>query len=432
MGTTASTPLQMEEKRQRELMERLGVLIPPSFGVADITEGLVIPPSAISMLRPSPSYLYSLETHSACYRLLHEHMTSGLWVAASTPSQASVLAAFYVKGNENEGMLSASQNFGNGTASIRAYTSEASLVSGDYSLTPFINVVGNVDAAKGMAWIGCHVNPTEWWRMRAAKQQKQQSQQYYRNNPFADEQTTTETNTAIQNFQIGTSVIKLLQQAFTTKTTFTSPSVQVDSILGYASTEIAGCTVAMETTVPLETLDPQVSYYFSANLNTSQGPPLIVCMQNSSTRSVMNLSQILTLDRIVVNVLETKCPRIRNTFGWAVQMEKKSGGEATSLAAGLAWQINRSVGVKVVAKNNSGVTGALLLKRWKQPRVLCTLLAGTVVPGKDIQLGIGLELETGPSRFQDYYNDKKERRVVDDDVPVTKAILPDIEVTRSL
>jgi hypothetical protein len=86
--------------------------------------------------------------------------------------------------------------------------------------------------------------------------------------------------------------------------------------------------------------------------------------------------------------------------------------------------MNRGIGIKVVAKNNGGVTAALLLKRWKQPRVLCSLLAGTSGPGKDIQLGISLELETGPSPLQDFYNDTEERRV-DDEVPVTKATIPD-------
>ena len=416
MGSSSSTPLQEEEKRQRELMERIGVLIPPSFGVG--TEGL--PPSAIGLRQPSPSLIYSLEQDSICYRLLHEHLTPGLWVSASTPSHASVLASFYVKNDSNQGMLSASQQFAknnSGSASIRAYTSQEALIYGEYSPTSYMNLSGNVDAT-GKAWLGCNVNPTDWWRAHFTKPKN--TQQYYRNDPFANEEnTSSQTSSTVQNVQFGT-FVKMQQASKGSK----SP-VQVDSVLGHASLQLSDCTVAMETKVPLETLEPQVSYHISANLNAQGGPPLIVSMLKTPTRSSMNLSQVATFDRLVVNALEVRCPKIRNSFGWAVQMEKQHDKEHAQLMAGLAWQINRGIGVKVVANNNSGVTAALLLKRWKQPRVLCSLLAGTSGPGKDVQLGISLELETGPSSpLQDYYNDTEERRV-DDEVPVTKATIPD-------
>jgi hypothetical protein len=412
MGSTASTPLQQEEKRQRELMERIGVLIPPSFGVG--TEGL--PPSAIALKQPSPSLIYSLEQESTCYRLLNEHLTPGLWLSASTPYQASVLASFYVKNDSNQGMLSASQQFANntGSASIRAYTSQEALIYGEYSPTSYMNLSGNVDET-GKAWLGCNVSPTDWWRAHFTKPK---TQQYYRNDPFANEEKDSQSSSTVQNVQLGT-FVKMQQASNSSK----SP-VQVDSILGQASLQLADCTVAMETKVPLETLEPQVSYHISANLNGQGGPPLIVSMLKTPTRSSMNLSQVATFDRLVVNALEVRCPKIRNSFGWAVQMEKQHDQEHAQFMAGLAWQMNRGIGIKVVAKNNGGVTAALLLKRWKQPRVLCSLLAGTSGPGKDIQLGISLELETGPSPLQDFYNDTEERRV-DDEVPVTKATIPD-------
>lgn len=437
MGTTTSTPQQEKERRQRQLMETLGVLVPPSFGVGTNER---LPPSAISMSRPSPSFLYSLERNSTCFRILHQHLSSGLWVSASTPSQASVLAAFYVKqddGNHNEGLLSVSQSFpptNKNKASIRAYTSGASVVSAEYSPVSYIHMVGNVNA-KGMGWIGCNVNAIEWFREKtAAARKRSQQAQYYRNNPFADD-TSQDSFNAIQNLQFGTSVILQQQQASsnTTRIAASSSPVQVKSVLGHASMQVAACTVATEAQVPMDEtlLDPQVSLHVSANLNTKQqGPPLIVTMTNTPEKSIMNLSQVLTFDRIVMNALETRCPRIRNTFGWAVQMEKYKDEDAAQLVAGLAWQINRGVAVKIVAKSNSGVvTGALVLKRWKQPRVLCSLLAGTTCAGKNVHLGIGLELETLPAHAQqDYYNETEER-LVDDATPETKATLPDIGVT---
>lgn len=423
MGSTSSklsTPEQQEARRQQQLLETLGVLLPPSFGITND------PPSAITMRRPSPSLIYSLETNSTCYRILHQHLNSGLWVSASTASQASVLAAFYVEGDTNQGMLSASQSFpeNKGKASIRAYTSEPSLAYGVYSPTPYLNLVANAEAT-GMGWLGANVsidNPTKWFDDKKVPQQNE----YYRNNPFVDENKDTDTsNTTVENLQFGASV--KLQQASTTNRP-SSSKVFAESVLGYASLDVAGCKVAMEAKVPLESYyDPQVSYYACANLNTDEGPPLILTMQQSPSHTSMNLSQVLTFDRIVVNALETRCPRIRNTLGWAVEMKKTQDSQAT-LSAGVAWQINRGLGIKVVANSEKGITGAILLKRWKQPRVLCSLLAGTKGnPGQDIQLGIGLELETGPHQ-QDYYNEMEEQRV-DDSVPATKATLPEIGVT---
>jgi hypothetical protein len=252
------------------------------------------------------------------------------------------------------------------------------------------------------------MNPIEWLRVRA---EKKLAQLYYRNDPFADEQATNENENAIQDFQVGTFV---QVQAPTWFAKVTSQST--------VSWDMRPCK-SLDVRLPWKPrfFDPQVNHHVSANLNPD-GPPLLVSMQNSPSRSSMNLSQVLTFDRIALNESEIQCPRIRNTFAWAVEMEKTPNSDA-QVMAGLAWQINRGVGCNIVVKPK-GITGALLLKRWKQPRVLCSLLVGTAAPGRDIQLGIGLELETGPHPGRDFHYDTEERRV-DEDVPVTRATLPD-------
>lgn len=411
MGSTASTPLSTQEKVRKQQLERMGVLIPPSFGVC--TEAL--PPS--SARTPSQSYLESLEKDLLCYRILHDHMTSGLWVSATTPSQASVLASFAMP--DGRGMLSACQKWNHGQADIFTYTFAPAIASAHYTLVPGWNFYGSVSAS-GLGWLGCYSLPLEWLK----RQPSSQATTYYRNNPFVDEEQKA--SRSIQKIQIGSS----LQVQSPCKVTKLS-DIAVQDFRGYASIDVAGCTVAMEATVPLNTLDPQVAYHISCDLSTDEqgAPPIIVSMQSSPTRSSMNLSQVLTFDRYVLNVFETRCPRVRNTLGWAVQMEKENGRD-TQLTAGLAWQLNRAVCVKMVVNpTDGGVTGAVLLKRWRQPRVLCSLLAGIAAPGKKPSFGFGLELETGPQQHgQDYYRDKEERRGhVEEEAPATKVTLPNVD-----
>lgn len=108
--------------------------------------------------------------------LLYSTRTHDAWIVGignQSFASFSVLAAFYVSGDSNEGMLSASQQFQSGRADIRAYTSEASLVSGEYLLVPYCSLVGNVNA-KGSAWLGCDVHPTTLWRMHAKEKQRAQ------------------------------------------------------------------------------------------------------------------------------------------------------------------------------------------------------------------------------------------------------------------
>jgi hypothetical protein len=356
-------------------------------------------------------------------------MMSGLWVSATTPSDASVLASFVVSSDNNSnsnnssvtgGMLSVCQKWSHGHADIRAYTFASAIASAHYASLPGWNVYGNVDAS-GLAWLACHVSPLEWFR-------KPSQTTYYRNNPFADddEEKQTAAEKTIQKIQLGSS----LQLQSPCKMTDLS-DIQLQHVCGYASVDVAGCTVVMEATVPIKTLDPQVAYYFSANLSAVEGPPLTISMQSSPTRSSMNLSQVLTFDRYVLNAFETRCPRIRNSLGWAVQMKKEQNVEKVAqLTAGLAWQLNRAICVKLLVANSgddAGLTGALLLKRWQQPRVLVSLLAG-IAPGKNVSYGFGLELETGPQVGQDYYKDKEENRShVEEQAPATKATLPNVD-----
>lgn len=415
MGNAESHSLSAEEKARRQQLERMGVLIPPSFGVGNDA----LPPSAVAVRGPTPSYLKALERDLLCCRILNEHMSSGLWVSAATPAQASVLALFAVtevgSAAAGTGMLSASQKFSQGHADIRAYTTGSAFTHAKYSPLPGAGVHGVVNASGG-GWIGGQVSPLSWWRRRKAKQ----TQTYYRNNPFIEEEEKAMASNTVQALDLGSSL------------QFQSPSnvpdllyITVTEVTAYVSMDvISKCTIAVEATVPIKSLEPQFAYHVSCDLNSEDGPPLVISMQSSPARSSISLSQVLTFDRHVLNAFETRCPKIRNTLAWAVQMEKEKRGEA-QLMAGLAWQINRAVAVKMLANpSNGGITAGLLLKRWRQPRVLCSLLVG-IGQGQKPKLGLGLELETGPQQSQDYYNDKQGGfGHVEEGAPETRPTLP--------
>lgn len=398
-------------------------------------------------------------------------MNSGLWVlSATTPSQTSVLASFCVPlfsnggGGGGGGMLSASQKYNHGQVDIITYTSAPTMMaSAQYTPMPGWSLYGTVSAS-GLGWLGWNAMPSDW--SLPHKQQQQQSSSLpssssqatnhgNNSNSFVSmEPNITASKRSIQKLQIGSSV-----QLHSSPCTIPNLSnIAIQHVRGYASMDVAGCTLAMEATVPSQRTvlaweGPQIAYHISCDLsNTSsrgngnsteeqqkQGPPLIVSMQHSPTRSCMNLSQVLTFDRYGLNMFETRCPNVRNTLSWTVQMTKESSSDVAQLTAGFAWQWNRAVCVKMVVNpvdNNSGgdggggITAAVLLKRWEQPRVLCSLLARITSPGAKPSFGLGLELETGPSSSsqQDYYSNMEERHShVQEEVPATRVTVPNVD-----
>jgi hypothetical protein len=133
-------------------------------------------------------------------------------------------------------------------------------------------------------------------------------------------------------------------------------------------------------------------------------------------------------------VLEHRCPKIRNTVAWAVEMSTRSTNtsstnshsskpsipnnsttntnattstsntsttSSSSLAAAVAWQMNRNLATKIRV-HQEGITAALLVKRWAYPGVTLSLLGGYRYGGSgggNIQqtpfsYGLGVQLDT--------------------------------------
>ena len=115
---------------------------------------------------------------------------------------------------------------------------------------------------------------------------------------------------------------------------------------------------------------------------------------------------------------------------------QSSNARINRLSLGAAWQLNRGLAVKAVLQpQDQCLLAAVILKRWKQPRVACSLLGSYDYSGNGGRglrfVGLGLELETGsidanPDAY--YYNHHPSQAtiIVDDNgsVPQTRAALP--------
>ena len=182
-------------------------------------------------------------------------------------------------------------------------------------------------------------------------------------------------------------------------------------------TNVQGVTAAAEVSVPmLKTTEPdygaiQTRSYLSLDLSDKDddeeqsGPPLRLLLErsfgNSANRSALSLSQTVNFDRYQLNPMEDRAPKVRNSLAWTICVERAldnnvANGMDVSMAA--VWQLNRSVAVKAVLRPQQ-VHTALLLKRWAQPRVACSILHRCDwSSGRSPEVsfvGVGVELETG-------------------------------------
>lgn len=434
-------------KEEQQQLSKYGVLIPPSFGVGHET---MLAPSTLGRLGVIPmTYIENLRQRLFQDRILADHTTPGLWISAATASRQGAVFASCVLGETSKtseskqgslnGMLSASSTLPFGTFQVRALNSASPLMAlATLNPLPGLRLEGDVAPIGGSFGLACHWDVTQWTQHL---QSQPESNSYYRNDPFPEAQHNLQSGTTGKKFQLG---------SWIRGKTSSTPNLSVDGVNAYASLELPAGIAAVEGFVPTGSSSPrdaQFSYLISVDLNSdgesaSSGPPLMVTLEQTPDNVSMNLSQVVSFDRKVVNVLEERCPRIRNTLGWTVQMNKplvvsKSSDDASSsseptLAAGLAWQVNRNVCLKIKAaasdQDGTNLTAGVVLKRWKQPRITCSLLLGArSFPAWVGFQGIGFELESGPMmNGKDIYSaaDDERTHVTTEDVPATKATLP--------
>ena len=83
-----TTPLERQRQKRQEALQRRGVLIPPSFGVVTTNSNSVTPLSSSSSSsslswppHPTPSLVTFLHRNDESYRLIHDYMQPGFWLA---------------------------------------------------------------------------------------------------------------------------------------------------------------------------------------------------------------------------------------------------------------------------------------------------------------------------------------------------------------
>jgi len=136
----------------------------------------------------------------------------------------------------------------------------------------------------------------------------------------------------------------------------------------------------------------------------------------------LNLSQVVTFDREIWNILEDRAPKVRNHIGWVCQIErflnteesKESEASSSVLSMGASAQLNRNLAGKVILEsklgsNSSSTTEtsssiasspsaalkfAFVFKRWLEPQASLSVIQKVdLLSGKWSFLGVGLEIE---------------------------------------
>jgi hypothetical protein len=168
-------------------------------------------------------------------------------------------------------------------------------------------------------------------------------------------------------------------------------------------------------------------------------PPLWLTLKQSKSYTdstisswCLNLSQVVTFDREIWNILEDRAPKVRNHVGWVCQIERflnhKNGGNqnhdgnasssspsSSVLSVGASAQFNRNIAAKVILESKIGSSSpsattsalaspsstpsaalkfAVVFKRWLEPNASLSVIQKIdLLTGKWSFLGVGLEIE---------------------------------------
>jgi hypothetical protein len=429
MGSSPSKldPKDAAADRRRQQLEQFGVLVPPIFAVP--CRNVPLSPSVYDRLHrtanlSSPngaSCLESLHQSDLSTRLLRDFMKPGVWIDAGSQVRASLSPGTSKDDAAVHGRLQVqhsldtnnnNNNNNNNMLQLSGGTETFPTLRYRHSFGTWASLVTEANA-QGQGWLGVNLFHT----LRVASKE-----------------TTTQTTTKDPlelSVQLGSWLASDRGKKQTQSHQF------VKSMTGYAILDFLGATAAVEASLPL---GPTRSY-LSVNLanDDDDSPPLQLTLQQNSSNntSSISLAQTLLLDRYQLNPLEDRAPHVRNSLAWAISMERTQDHSA-ELAVAAAWQINRAVAVKAVCRPNQHLlTTAVLVKRWKQPRITCSVLHryhwkdATAHASAGIKfVGIGIELETGSvgsqSNSNDYYPRGNSRIGSSrESVPETRASLGD-------
>ena len=200
---------------------------------------------------------------------------------------------------------------------------------------------------------------------------------------------------------------------------------KVDTATLYGAVDYRETLASAEVDVPtsvdaiIET-KPKVRCFASFNVSDEKTQPLWVTIRTENDKNKkfsVNLAQTFTFNRINLNAMDDRAPRVSQSLGWTVQLDQivnedltSPGAATTQLSLGGAWQINRGLGVKALCTQDSLKYG-VVLKRWKHPGIVMSFLSQFDFAEKNHSfLGVGLELTTTGNPFAEYREDSKKYR----------------------
>eukprot|EP00934_Nitzschia_sp_Nitz4_P001397 Nitzschia sp. Nitz4//scaffold100_size80364//24944//26332//NITZ4_005339-RA/size80364-processed-gene-0.47-mRNA-1//-1//CDS//3329532079//1397//frame0 len=419
MGNVFKKP-ESPEERQKRLQKIYGVLMPPNFVTGDIRS--ISSLAAVQTAQcSSPSIVEYLWTTNPGNRLLQEYMQPGVYMNIPTTSGGNVMVDLksFQAGDPQNSSLEANRVDSNPALT---HEDQSTLWAGQ-SMHPFKFQVliptqkkPSLKVAVGGKNLGmtCSVsNDAQGWL--EAKYKTQYTSPQLGTAEFLFSSWATLGNMKDTYHMLADPSKKGVS------VNSSKPSLNLQAAVDYQES-----IVALQTQVPisddiLETMKkPIFETLVSINLNhqggnkvanvDSDAPPpppppslWLTIKQKPYSYWILNLSQILTFDRMVVNLLEERAPRIRQTLGWVVQVEKDTSKAAVGAAAPSTWsagatfQWNRALASKATLINGHTLKYGLIMKHWDQPRITLSLINSFHFPtAKHSFVGFGLELETSP------------------------------------
>lgn len=408
-----------------------GILVPPSFGVTGTPSQKGLGSSLsihhrlmqASVEEPLSYFTYLQETDLSTI-LIKDHMQSGVWVAPQAGS--STAARISVVGDDANPMPSMGHLFCEHKTRATTVQLRASSGNDSFPAASFSFDLGNSASVflgstpNGQNWAGAHFD---------------KSFQLSSKDPSSNEDSPAVEHRHLSHYEgLDTMNRTMLNAKAGAWTPFCfGENRDPLSVHGYMAANALGATGAVHASLYENNNTPQIKSYFSANLNEVDRPPLQVSLSQNGLNTSIALTQVLSFDRIQLNVLEDRAPYVRNTAAWTIRMENspaKAGSStpaSANVALAAAWQVNRAVALKAVY-DKSGCTTAVLCKRWEHPRMTCSLLHRWSAKGPQLW-GIGLELETGRLETDSkgyYYNHHPTPTTTIDSgvMPPTKGVLP--------
>ena len=401
MGSVSSQPETPEQKRAR-LEREYGVLIPPSFVVSARQDASAMPMHSLAKLRnlSTPSFLKYLELTNPGHRLLEEFMTPGIHLSIPTFSDGEFLVGLNTGPLNNKSFLWAGQTISPSlqlkmlVPTLDPPSFQAKWSQQAFNTSLAANVITNNSNQNGGGWL----------------------EGKYKHRTESGIECVLGSWISIDSFR------NVLRYSTAPSSSSTRKMSQSATVNLQAAAEYEQSLMAAEVELPLfqPMTTPNVSTMLSLNINNPKNnknnsqhhPPLWLTLKQepmANNKLTLNLSQILTFDRPVLNILEDRAPLVRQILGWVVQVEKEttSSGEAGSsassacLSLGATWQWNRALALKGVVTSTdteSRLQYAVIVKRWNQPRATMSVLNSIDLKSyKNSFVGFGIELETTPS-----------------------------------